>query len=732
MVTITRGTVWRGAEDDPALAAHLEISAGWLYAWGPAGMAAYEVAGPAGDAKPVPGLKVAPVFPVLELLAGRDLALLGSDGTGGLITRKISGSGQPGAKQVLTGAPEGGIAAAAALAGSPWLYTAWDGETGITALRLGTESVTAVKTAKGPGLITDLTTVHAHGTAFLIAASAETHGVASYQIGASGVPRLRGEIGAAEGLGLNSPAALATAQIGDTPYVIAASAGTGSLSVLKLWQDGSLSATDHVLDSRDTRFGGAASLEVVTLGERVFVVAAGSDDGLSLFALLPGGKLLHLASQADDSTLTLEAIADLAAVAQDGQIHLYGASGRLPGITELIVDPGPLGVTKRGGPQDNTLAGAERNDLLDGGAGADLLLGKGGDDILMDGRGEDRLRGGSGADTFVLAADGAADRILDFEPGKDRLDLSDWPMLYGTGQLNWTVTDWGAKIRFGEETLRIESWDGGSLTAGAVFPAGMAGPDRPPLVLADPNLRITGSRGPDTFQGGDGRDRIEGAKGDDRLTGGAGDDRLMGGKGADRLMGGSGADRVSGGKGRDTVWLGRGDDIFTDEREAGKRGADTARGEGGNDAILGGGGADRFLGGAGRDRILGGAGADRIEGGRGNDRLAGERGDDRLMGGKGADVLTGGRGNDKMLGGAGADTFRFAKGFGKDRIADFRPGTDLLALDEALWGGGLSARKVVKRFGEEVRGDLILDFGKKGVLRLEDVDGLTGQDLDFF
>ena len=713
MITITRGTVWQGADDDPAMAAHLEIGEGWLYAWGPAGMAAYEVAGPAGDKRPVPGLKVAPVFPVLELLPERDLALLGSDGTGGLITRVIGGNGQPGAKKVLTGAPEGGIAAATALENSPWLYTAWAGETGITALRLGAESVTATKTAKGPGLITDLTTVRAHGSEFLIAASAETHGVVSYQITAGGAPRLKDEIGAAEGLGLNSPAALATAQIGGTPYVIAASAGTGSLSVLRLWQDGSLSATDHVLDSLDTRFGGAASLEVVTMGARVFVVAAGGDDGLSLFTLLPGGKLLHLASQIDDATLTLENIADLAAVAQGGKIHLYGASGSLPGITQLIVDPGPLGVTKRGGPQDNTVTGAERNDLLDGGAGNDILLGRGGADILMDGRGEDRLWGGSGADTFVLAADGTADRILDFERGKDRLDLSDWPMLYGTDQLSWTVTDWGAKIRFGDETLRIESLDGGSLGIGAVFPAGMAGPDRPPLVLADPNLRISWSKGPDTFQGGAGRDRIEGAKGDDHLMGGAGDDRLMGGKGADRIEGGSGADRVSGGKGRDTVWLGSGNDIFTDERETGKRGADTVRGEGGDDEIQGGGGADRFFGGTGKDRIQGG------------------EGDDRLEGGKGADVLTGGRGNDMLVGGAGADTFRFAKGFGKDRISDFRPGTDVLALDEALWGGGLSARKVVKRFGEEKKGDLILDFGKKGILRLEDVDGLKGGDLDF-
>ncbi|MFZ3581917.1 hypothetical protein ACOI1H_07055 [Loktanella sp. DJP18] len=39
------------------------------------------------------------------------------------------------------------------------------------------------------------------------------------------------------------------------------------------------------------------------------------------------------------------------------------------------------------------------------------------------------MAGGAGADIFVLAPDGARDKIMDFEVDVDRIDLSAWPML---------------------------------------------------------------------------------------------------------------------------------------------------------------------------------------------------------------------------------------------------------------------------------------------------------------
>ena len=84
-----------------------------------------------------------------------------------------------------------------------------------------------------------------------------------------------------------------------------------------------------------------------------------------------------------------------------------------------------------GSTHANTLAGGGGGDALVGLAGNDRLNGGSGNDWLGGGSGADTLTGGSGADMFVFrrAAEidldkSAHDRIADFEPGRDRIDLS--------------------------------------------------------------------------------------------------------------------------------------------------------------------------------------------------------------------------------------------------------------------------------------------------------------------
>ncbi|WP_374445735.1 M10 family metallopeptidase C-terminal domain-containing protein [Stella sp.] len=77
-----------------------------------------------------------------------------------------------------------------------------------------------------------------------------------------------------------------------------------------------------------------------------------------------------------------------------------------------------------GGPQDDHLFGGAGDDTLRGGRGQDRLLGGTGDDRLAGDRDDDELSGGSGADVFVFAAAGGVDRIADFAPGTDRIELA--------------------------------------------------------------------------------------------------------------------------------------------------------------------------------------------------------------------------------------------------------------------------------------------------------------------
>lgn len=79
--------------------------------------------------------------------------------------------------------------------------------------------------------------------------------------------------------------------------------------------------------------------------------------------------------------------------------------------------------------------------------------------------------------------------------------------------------------------------------------------------------------------------------------------------------------------------------------------------------------ADTQLGKAGNDRLDGGSGDDVLKGGKGNDALSGDDGFDTLRGGSGDDVFS----------------FFFSSEFppeGYDKIKDFKPGQDHIALDD--------------------------------------------------
>jgi Ca2+-binding RTX toxin-like protein len=127
--------------------------------------------------------------------------------------------------------------------------------------------------------------------------------------------------------------------------------------------------------------------------------------------------------------------------------------------------------------------------------------------------------------------------------------------------------------------------------------------------------------------------------------------------GNDVVIGGRLGDLVEGGTGNDSLFGGAGDDLLY--------------GQEGNDALFGGSGHDILLGGVT-------PGQDWLSGGSGNDTMQGSPGNDTLIGGTGADL---------MAGGAGADVFLWTSiteataGSGRDRIADFKRGIDLISFE---------------------------------------------------
>lgn len=634
--------------------------------------------------------------------------------------------------------------------GTTYIYAAHRGQGGVTTYVLD-ETHQLTLSANGEASTDPVTQgeeisaflrVETGADTFLLATHPALDGVVSYRLGADGLPRAVDSLGAADGLGVATPTALAQATAWGRTFVVMGAAGSSSLTVMELGADGQLTPLDHIIDTRDTRFQGITTLEVVTLGERVFVMAGGADDGFSLFELLPGGRLYHLGSVADTAALTLNNVTALAATAQDGAIQLFASSETEAGISQFTIDPGPLGQTLIGTGADETLSGGALNDLIAGGAGDDTLRGGAGDDIMMDGTGADTLTGGAGADVFVLSADGQADTITDFDPAQDTLDLSGFTLLRSSAQVQVSTTSWGATLTYGNEVIHLYTADGSPLSVFDIAALDLVNVDRLPLGNLGTGLLV---------EGGGGNNRLEGAASDDTLNGGAGDDTLTGGAGADRLIGGAGEDAASyaGASAgvvadlatpQNNTGDAAGDSYDGIEDLIGTAYADTLSGDTGRNRVWGGHGGDVITGGGGDDRLRGEGGSDLIEGGTGHDRIWAGTGYDTVRGGDGDDTIYGGRSGDTLMGGAGAD--RLFGGKGKDFVsyADAPRGITLDLANPALNTGDAAGDSFTavenfegSAYGDLMRGDSTRDrlFGGAGNDTLAgrgDNDKLVGGD----
>ncbi|UWQ22958.1 hypothetical protein K3554_00605 [Jannaschia sp. W003] len=140
-----------------------------------------------------------------------------------------------------------------------------------------------------------------------------------------------------------------------------------------------------------------------------------------------GPDLVHLT---DDAYAAYAA--SLQALLAD-EIGLSG--GTIDGTTQSF----GLATEVEGGAAGDWILGTAAGDLIRGGGGNDIVDGRGGDDTIEGQDGRDRIAGGAGADqvaggadadTFVYNTDfadgtSAADAILDFGLGADRLVLAD-------------------------------------------------------------------------------------------------------------------------------------------------------------------------------------------------------------------------------------------------------------------------------------------------------------------
>ena len=483
------------------------------------------------------------------VLGGRDALLLSGPAQSGLAGFWLDDAGLITGRFGMSGSRVEAMTAMemVTMGGQDFFFTAARGTSGITAWRQGADGnldeVRQVNVAlrETGNDIFALEHMAVGGQNYLMAVSAAGHGVYSFRLGSDGTTRLVDSLDMHAGLGVSTPTQLAQLNMNGQQYMLVGAAGTSSISVLLVADDGSLRAVDQVNDDLNTRFQSISVLETVMVDGRAYVVAGGADDGLSLMTLLPTGRLLHLETIADGLDSALSNPEGLELVVRGDTITVFTAGATDSGfgasaIGRFEIDPysgGAGGQNISGSGAEDRLNGTQGADQIFGGGGDDQIRAGGGADIIMDGGGSDRMWGGDGADIFVLSHDDLNDTIEDFQIGVDRIDMSAVGRFYSLDGLSFQSTGSGARLEVNGEMLILKTqgsvrlhaedfhysdltdlWhiSTSELPKGDQLLAGTTGQDM-----------ILGDVGADTISGGDGADTIEGMGGNDMLVGGVWD-----------------------------------------------------------------------------------------------------------------------------------------------------------------------------------------------------------------
>jgi len=111
--------------------------------------------------------------------------------------------------------------------------------------------------------------------------------------------------------------------------------------------------------------------------------------------------------------------------------------------------------------------GGPAADSLDGGVDNDTILGLALNDTLAGGAGNDKLDGGAGDDVFRHAMLTGADIVLDFDPGHDALDLTDYGFAdFAAAMANASQSGANVLLAFGAgDTLTVNNTLLADLTA---------------------------------------------------------------------------------------------------------------------------------------------------------------------------------------------------------------------------------------------------------------------------
>ncbi len=105
-------------------------------------------------------------------------------------------------------------------------------------------------------------------------------------------------------------------------------------------------------------------------------------------------------------------------------VQVSAFDGNATTVETITVDVTDLQNEQIGDSHDNTLAGANgKTNYLSGLGGNDTLSGANRNDVIVGGNGNDTMTGNANSDIFVFAANFGKDKITDFTPGQDVIEI---------------------------------------------------------------------------------------------------------------------------------------------------------------------------------------------------------------------------------------------------------------------------------------------------------------------
>ncbi|WP_286900694.1 retention module-containing protein [Pseudomonas sp. UBA7500] len=207
---------------------------------------------------------------------------------------------------------------------------------------------------------------------------------------------------------------------------------TGAVDIT--YQAGStLEGTSHddvlLAGSGDDVLNGGAGNDVLIGGDGNDKLYGGEGNDLLIGG--NGNDLLDGGAGNDTASYAGASAGVTVSLALTGEQNTIGAGlDKLVSIENLI-----------GSDHDDKLTGDDNANTLIGGLGNDILIGGGGDDLLIGGPGNNTLTGGAGSDTFLWQQGNTGhDKVTDFTPGTDRLDLSQ--LLQGENATSASLDDY--------------------------------------------------------------------------------------------------------------------------------------------------------------------------------------------------------------------------------------------------------------------------------------------------